>query len=138
MLVVVYIENKMSKKTISYADLAKKVGDMVLCNNVNRTDEDGWYEHIIQGNDQPDDWDEEKDGEWFLSEIYQSFIITPWGASELLNHTNETVGYNPVLEVFVWYIHHWGTSWSIMYTEYDEDAEHLYGNEVYKRVKHIN
>lgn len=111
------------KKTISYNELAQKVGDMVLCNNVNNTDEN-WYEHIIQGNEQPEDWNEEEDGEWCLSDIYQTYIITERGARELYNHTSEIINYNPTLEVYVWHITHFGTGWTHVHTEYDEDAPH--------------
>lgn len=111
---------------ISYYDLAKKVGDMVLCNDVNKTDE-YWYEHIIQGIN-------EDDGD--MPEIYQSYIITERGATELYNHTDEIIGYNPTLNVFVWHITHFGTPWNGVHTDYDEDAEHVW--DLSEQIKHIN
>lgn len=113
------------KTRIDYETLAKKVGSMVLCNRIHETSED-WFEHILQGNTQPADWDEAKDGEWEMPQVYQSYIITPHGASELINHTDEIVWYNTELEVFIWDITHYGTAWNGVTTDYDPDAEHVY------------
>lgn len=121
---------------IDYLSLAKKVGDCILCNNVNnKTDEDGWYEHIVQGTEQPEDWNEAEDGEYELPEIYQTYIITEAGARELYNHTNETIGYNPELDLWLWYIHHFGTLWSGVHTDYNEEAETKW--DMYELVKHF-
>ena len=92
------------------------MGDMVMCNNINSTDEN-WYEHILQGHEEPANWNEKEDGEWQLPEIYQSYIITEDGARQLLKHTNEIVAYNPELSLFVWHVTHWGTSWSGVYLD---------------------
>ena len=123
------------KQKISYLELAKKVGDTILCNNINNTDE-YYFEHFIQGGEQPEDWNEKEDGEWEMSEIYQSYIITERGASELINHTDEIVGYNPTLDVFVWHITHFGTGWDYVFTTYDDEAEHLF--DLSDLTKHIN
>ena len=109
---------------------------MVLCNNINTTDE-SWYDHLIQGADEPENCNEKEDGEWNISEIYQSYIITPHGARQLYNHTDEIIGYNPELDVFVWHITHWGTPWDSVYTTYDDDFDKHYFD-LSAVIKHIN
>lgn len=123
-------------KRITYNELADKVGSMVLCNYINTIDDD-WYDCLFQGHKAPDNWDEEKDGEWDMPEIYQSYIITDSGAMELLNHTNEIVGYNSKINVFVWHVTHWGTGWNGVSLEYNEDAHHVYFDELQKMIKHL-
>lgn len=113
--------------------MAKKVGDMILCNNANNTD-DEWFEHIIQGADKLSQWDENAPGEYEPLEIYQTYIITDEGASELYNHTQEIIGYNTTLDVFVWYITHFGTPWDGVELKYNEKAKHIYPSELVKLI----
>lgn len=51
------------------------------------------------------------------SEIFQYFIISAQGASILEEYTNEIVYYNEALELYVWGITHYGTSWDYVLTD---------------------
>lgn len=56
--------------------------------------------------------DEEED----FPEIYQYFIVDGNGA-EILKRYNEIVFYNDVLDMYVWGVTHWGTSWDYVLTD---------------------
>ena len=49
-------------------------------------------------------------------EIYQYFIISERGADILKDYTNEYVFYNSDLDMHVWGVTHWGTSWDYVLT----------------------
>lgn len=49
-------------------------------------------------------------------EIYQYYIISSWGAELLERETNEIVFYNDALDLYVWGVCHWGTSWDYVLT----------------------
>lgn len=50
-------------------------------------------------------------------EIYQYFIISEAGADILKDYTNEIVYYNSRLDMYVWGVTHWGTSWDYVLTD---------------------
>lgn len=50
-------------------------------------------------------------------EIFQWYIISGNGASILKNYTNEIVYYNSELDMYLWGITHWGTSWDYVLTD---------------------
>ena len=50
-------------------------------------------------------------------EIFQYYIISPSGAEILQDWTNEIVFYNEDLNMYVWGVTHWGTSWDYVLTE---------------------
>lgn len=115
-------------ETVSYSELAKRVGDIVLFNNHNTVDED-WYMGLIEqplmrerldvidvenGIDVDDTHTERATVTDF--EIYQSYAITENGARYLINHTAELVSYSKKLELWFWHIGHWGTSWNSVHT----------------------
>lgn len=100
---------------ISYGKLARRVGDMVLCNNIN-IGNDYWFDEIENGNNEPEDWNEEENGEWEIPEIYQSYIINDSGADYLKRNTNEIIQYHEKLDVYVWHITHFGTAWDYVFT----------------------
>lgn len=60
------------------------------------------------------DYDEENDT---YEEIYQYFIISEAGADILKDYTNEIVYYNSHLDMYVWGVTHWGTSWDYVLTD---------------------
>ncbi len=70
-----------------------------------------------------DELEEEQDS---YDEIYQYYIVSDNGA-EILKEINEIVFYNEELDMYVWGVTHWGTSWSYVLTNikcnvpYDED-----------------
>ena len=50
-------------------------------------------------------------------EIFQYFIISDNGAEILKDYTNEIVLYNEALDIYVWGVTHWGTSWDYVLTD---------------------
>lgn len=58
-------------------------------------------------------------------EIYQYYIISDSGYNILKYHTNEIVYYIPVLDIYVWGVTHYGTSWDYVLTDIkiEEDAQ---------------
>ena len=50
-------------------------------------------------------------------EIYQYFIISDAGAEMLKDYTNEIVFYNSKMDMYVWGVTHWGTSWDYVLTD---------------------
>ena len=49
-------------------------------------------------------------------EVFQWYIVDDVGA-ELLKEINEIVYYNAELDMYVWGVTHWGTSWSYVLTD---------------------
>ena len=90
---------------LDYRTLARMVGDCVLNNNVIQV---GYWE-LVAGDDVYDE-DEYYD-------IYQYYIITG-DAYELLSElTDEIVYYNEELDMYLWGITHFGTSWDYVLTD---------------------
>lgn len=58
---------------------------------------------------------EEQENEY--PEIYQYYIISDAGAKILEDYTNEIVYYNSDLDMYVWGVTHWGTSWDYVLTD---------------------
>lgn len=50
------------------------------------------------------------------AEIYQWYIISGSGAQILEENTNEILYYNEELDIYVWGVTHWGTSWDYVLT----------------------
>lgn len=50
-------------------------------------------------------------------EIFQYFIISARGAEILEELTDEIVFYNDKLDLYVWGVTHWGTSWDYVLTD---------------------
>lgn len=48
-------------------------------------------------------------------EVYQWFIVDDWGA-RLLQDINEIVYYNETLDMYLWGVTHYGTSWDYVLT----------------------
>ena len=93
---------------LDYLTLSKIVGDMVLSNYMMQyMGSLGW--ELVNG----DDIDEE--GEYY--DIYQWYIITDSGARFLEEHTDEIVYYHEEMDMYVWGITHFGTSWDYVLTD---------------------
>ena len=60
-----------------------------------------------------DELEEEQDS---TDEIYQYYIVSDNGA-EILKEINEIVFYNEALDMYVWGVTHWGTSWDYVLTD---------------------
>lgn len=49
-------------------------------------------------------------------EVFQWFIVDDWGARLLQQETNEIVYYNETLDMYLWGVTHYGTSWNYVLT----------------------
>ena len=50
-------------------------------------------------------------------EIFQYYIIDDHGADILKRETNEILFYNDELDMYIWGVTHWGTSWDYVLTD---------------------
>ena len=76
-------------------------------NYMEETREDCW--ELVNGEIYYDD-DE-------IYEIYQYYIISDYGYRFLADHTDEIVFYNEKLDIYIWGITHFGTSWDYVLTD---------------------
>lgn len=94
---------------VDYRTLAKAF-DAVLNNDIIPMTSDIGYWEIFNGSD----FDEET-GDY--EDIYQYYIISSQGADILTDYTDEIVYYNEALDMYVWGVTHWGTSWDYVLTD---------------------
>lgn len=76
-------------------------------------EQEGTEEKIAELEEKIAELEEEQD---YYPEIYQYFIIDGNGA-EILKRFNEIVFYNEELDMYVWGVTHWGTSWDYVLTD---------------------
>ena len=93
---------------IDYKCLSDIVGNTILNNNIINYEVDNWQ--LINGVD----YNEENES---YIDIFQYYIIDGWGVEFLEKYTDEIVYYNEVLDVYLWGIPHWGTSWDYVLTD---------------------
>lgn len=67
---------------------------------------------INEINDQIEELEREQDDDL---EVFQWYIVDDWGA-RLLNEINEIVYYNETLDMYLWGVTHYGTSWNYVLT----------------------
>lgn len=60
--------------------------------------------------------DELENGQYSTEEIYQYFIVSDNGAS-ILKDYNEIVFYCEAVDMYIWGVTHWGTSWDYVLTD---------------------
>lgn len=102
--------NKNDKvEQISYEELAKRVGDMVMMNRI--------HNMLSTENMECVNGDETGEATEDFKEIYQIYAINQSGADYLTDNTDELVYYNSELDTYFWAITHFGTPWSDVYTE---------------------
>lgn len=90
---------------VDYETLSKCF-DAVLNNDImNLTYEIGSWEQVSGAIDNTDEM-----------EVLQWFIIDDWGARLLQQETNEIVYYNETLDMYLWGVTHFGTSWNYVLT----------------------
>lgn len=100
---------------IDYATLAKAF-DAVLANDlIFKTFGIGFWD-TINGSE----YDEENDR---YIDIFQYYIISSNGADILQDYTDEIVFYNEELDLYVWGVTHWGTSWDYVLTDIKIEVE---------------
>ena len=89
-------------------------------NKVMERDEDYEENHVyIAMNENISRIDEEIEAleDAHYEEIFQYFIISDNGAEILKDYTDEIVFYNEALDMYVWGVTHWGTSWDYVLTD---------------------
>lgn len=97
---------------LDYLTLSKIIGDCILNNTLRAETMEDW--EMVAG---------EFDSDEYL-QIYQDYIISEHGYKFLAEHTNEMVFYNEKLDIYVWGVTHFGTSWDYVLTDVklvDED-----------------
>ena len=93
---------------LDYLTLSKIVGDCVLNNNIF---EQAGYENWALENGM----EENEDG--YFYDVYQYYIVSYSGARTLMDLTDEIVYYNEKLDMYLWGITHFGTSWDYVLTD---------------------
>lgn len=93
---------------LDYYTLSEIVGDCILNNEIFMY---GGYENweLESG------LEEDEYGDY--TEVYQYYIVTESGARFLEEYTDELVWYHPTLDLYVWGITHFGTSWDYVLTD---------------------
>lgn len=94
---------------VDYGTLAKAF-DAVLNNTIIRSTQEIGYWEEYNGTE----YDEENEE---YVEVYQYFIISGYGARLLQKMTNEIIWYNEELDMYVWGVTHYGTSWDYVLTD---------------------
>lgn len=61
--------------------------------------------------------EELEEQEYNYPEVFQWYIISDGGANILKDYTNELVYYCETLEVYIWGVTHYGTSWDYVLTD---------------------
>lgn len=116
---------------ISYAELADRLDDYLLCNSIEQADDqlidnlfNGTVDYCTEHDEsERDKCIENENCEFENFDIYQSYLISQNDAEYLQRHTNEIVYYSPLLDLYVWQITHWGTSWSGVFTDFEDREE---------------
>lgn len=89
---------------LDYATFAKAF-DAVMNNSIM---EKGWQFgngwELVNGSD----YDEENDE---YTEVFQWFIVSDSGARMIQDYTDEILYYHEELDIYLWGVTHWGTSW---------------------------
>ena len=93
---------------LDYLTLSKIVGDCVMNNYIF---EYAGYENWALENG----LEENEDG--YFHDVYQYYIITYGGARTLAEFTDELVYYHEELDMYLWGITHFGTSWDYVLTD---------------------
>lgn len=93
-------EHGLENGYLDYRTLATIVGDGILNNTIRSATMEDW--EIVTGE--------------FDGMIYQDYIISESGYEFLKEYTDEIVFYNEELDVYVWGITHYGTSWDYVLT----------------------
>lgn len=88
--------------------LQTQIEDLMLDN-----DGDEHTEEIEELQDRINELEEEQNN---TDEIFQYYIVSDNGA-EILEEINEIVFYNERLDMYVWGVTHWGTSWDYVLTD---------------------
>lgn len=102
------LNNTIQSNTLDVGEWENYAGSLVYYYDEN---DDIRTEKEYYDNDCPDDWME------CYTDVYQQYIISEEGANILRDYTNEVVEYNEALDIYLWDISHYGTSWSYVLTD---------------------
>lgn len=91
----------LEKGYLDYQTLAGIVGDCILNNTVRSETMEDW--DMVAGD--------------FDSAVFQDYIISESGYKFLEEYTDELVFYNYILDIYVWAVTHYGTSWDYVLTD---------------------
>ena len=113
----------LSKGYLDYQALAGIVGDLILNNTLMTLSEFFW--ELESGKDQygfdingyPCDVDSEECYGVNIIDVYQTYIISEQGYNFLSRYTDEIVYYCEELDIYLWGITHFGTSWDYVLTD---------------------
>ena len=86
---------------LDYLTLFKIIGDCILNNTLRAETMEDW--EIVAGE--------------FESMVFQDYIISEYGYKFLEEYTDELVFYNEKLDIYVWAVTHFGTSWDYVLTD---------------------
>ena len=89
-------------------ELQEQIEELMLDN-----ENDEHTEELEELQDKINELEEEQD---YYPEIYQYYIVSDNGA-EILKEINEIVFYNEELDMYIWGVTHFGTSWSYVLTD---------------------
>lgn len=93
---------------LDYYTLAKIVGDAVLNNSIFMyAGCENW--ELTNGVEENEYWD--------YLDVFQYYIVSDSGARFLEEYTDELVYYNQTLDMYLWGITHFGTSWDYVLTD---------------------
>lgn len=111
-----FMGNKISNygienKRLDYGTLAKSF-DCVLNNDIIQNTQNIGFWDVVSGNL----FYEDEDGYEYENEIYQYYIISSSGV-DILTELDEIVFYNETLDMYVWGVTHYGTSWDYVLTD---------------------
>lgn len=111
-----FMGNKISNygienKRLDYSTLAKSF-NYVLNNDIIQNTQNIGFWDVVSGNL----FYEDEDGEEYYEEIYQYYIVSRSGF-EILEELDEIVFYNEELDMYVWGVTHYGTSWDYVLTD---------------------
>lgn len=86
---------------LDYKALAGILEDCILNNTVRAETMEDW--ELINGE--------------FREMVFQDYIISEYGYEFLQEYTDELVFYNEKLDIYVWAVTHFGTSWDYVLTD---------------------
>jgi hypothetical protein len=86
---------------LDYLALSKIIGDCILNNTIRSETLEDW--EMIHGE--------------FKEMVFQDYIISKHGYELLQEITDELVFYNEKLNIYIWAVTHFGTSWDYVLTD---------------------
>lgn len=105
---------------VDYATLAKCFNAVLNNDIMSLTYDIGSWEQVsgtVDNSEEIEELEEENESEQEDDqEVFQWFIVDDWGARLLQQETNEIVYYNETLDMYLWGVTHFGTSWNYVLT----------------------